>query len=163
MLRQLATSLDRLGASFTITALGSSAGHPAGHTTASRVPRLVELRNQLIEPLRDASVAIDQPFDNVLWLNDVYFCATDLLELVLQVRRRSHRSRLMSPQRTMQNATMVCASDYVGADSRDPPRETYAPSAARLYDHWVLRMIDGDYFYSGNDMLCVSPSSLAIV
>ena len=63
-----------------------------------RIHVLAALRNKLLEPLSNPDVVQALPFRNVVFMNDVVHCATDVLEVLLQKR--------------MQKADMACAMDY---------------------------------------------------
>lgn len=90
-----------------------------------RIEFLSAVRNKALEPLFSGSAAsqmfsadsgaISQDtFDELLFMNDITFCAADMLELLLQKRT--------------QGANQACAVDYM-----DPV----------IYDRWVLRDIHG--------------------
>jgi len=122
LIGHLAWLLDSLGATFTVHAAGDSeqSHKEEGH----RIHVLAALRNKLIAPLRDPDVVANSPFRTVLFMNDIQFCITDVLEVLLQKR--------------MQRADMACAIDY----NWDPPR---------FYDQWVTRTMDGFTLYAKKD------------
>lgn len=84
-----------------------------------RIATLVGVRNIAMEPLYTGAAAMHVPsgkFDEVLFLNDIIHCASDVLELFHQKR--------------IQGADQVCATDW-----GDPV----------VYDRWVLRSMSGRY------------------
>ncbi|KZV65968.1 glycosyltransferase family 69 protein, partial [Peniophora sp. CONT] len=87
----------------------------------ARIATLVGVRNTAMAPLYTGDAAIHVPngkFDEVLFLNDIFHCASDILELFHQKRT--------------QGANQVCATDW-----GDPV----------VYDRWVMRSITGNTFY----------------
>lgn len=98
-----------------------------------RINFLSEARNIAMEPLYSGSAAQHMPsgkFDEVLFINDVYHCASDILEVVLQKR--------------IQEANQACAVDWGGQV---------------VYDRWIIRSMSGrcGQFFSS---LCLSPTSI---
>jgi alpha-1,3-mannosyltransferase len=102
--------LDALGTPYKVIAKGLMELQQKEH--GHRISRLSSLRNTAMEPLQELSPL---EFDNVLWLNDVFHCHTDVLELLLQKQK--------------QDAVQACALDF-------GPR-------GLIYDRWVLRNIRG--------------------
>ncbi|KAJ2735408.1 hypothetical protein IW152_001634 [Coemansia sp. BCRC 34962] len=84
---------------------------------AHRIEYLASLRNLALKPLYSSSTA----FGRVVYLNDMFFCLTDLLELVFQSQIHS--------------AHLTCAEDF----------ELQHGSLA-FYDTWVARDILGHAF-----------------
>ncbi|KAJ2460757.1 hypothetical protein GGF42_000640 [Coemansia sp. RSA 2424] len=82
-----------------------------------RIEYLAKLRNYALEPLNSTG----SKFGRVIFLNDVYFCLADLLELVFQ----SHS----------QDAHLTCAEDY----------DMYNGGPG-FYDTWVARDMRGEKF-----------------
>lgn len=146
----LAEELSYLGVEYRIVARGQSAPHaflrdediaagmleipPANASESaqappeakhSRIDDLARLRNFALEPLRN-SIEADSTggaFSTVIFMNDVFFCASDILELLYQ--------------REVQGADMVCGLDYF----RDLVRSHVI--GAEYYDTWVGRTING--------------------
>ena len=84
--------------------------------SAYRIDHLAAVRNLAIAPLTRMSVAsTSPPFDRVVFLNDVVFCAEDVLRLLWLSAAA--------------NASMVCGLDYDDVNRRGP----------QLYDTWVAR------------------------
>jgi alpha-1,3-mannosyltransferase len=58
-----------------------------------RISKMAEIRNKVLQPLYDSihlyHTAKTKKFDRVLFLNDVVFCAADILELLLQHEKQS--------------------------------------------------------------------------
>ncbi|KAJ1665471.1 hypothetical protein EV178_003111 [Coemansia sp. RSA 1646] len=83
-----------------------------------RIEYMAELRNRAMEPLyRNGSMG----FDKVVFVNDVFFCAPDVLELIHQAET--------------QNAHMTCAEDFV-----------FKHGSLSFYDTWVARDMLGRAF-----------------
>ena len=89
--------LHSVGTSYTIVAQGRAvASDFSGHR---RIPVLAQFRNRALLPLLDPKVAPAMAgFDHVVFLNDIVFCAADVLEVVLQ--------------RKQLNAVMTTALDF---------------------------------------------------
>ncbi|KAI0036418.1 cryptococcal mannosyltransferase 1-domain-containing protein [Vararia minispora EC-137] len=86
-----------------------------------RIEVLANVRNRVLAPLYSGAAAVHVPggsFDDLLFMNDIAFCAADMLELLHE--KRAH------------GANQVCALDWVGA---------------YIYDNWVLRTMRGTMFY----------------
>ncbi|CAE6476779.1 unnamed protein product [Rhizoctonia solani] len=117
-LRLLCQILDALGTPYRVIAQGLTELQQKenGH----RISRLAAVRNAALEPLSDPS-----EFDTVLWLNDVFHCHTDVLELLLQKQQ--------------QGAVQACGLDY-------GPR-------GLIYDRWVMRTMRGTPFYNQSDLV----------
>lgn len=77
------------------------------------------LRNKLLEPLFDDAIRLNMPrgtFDEVLLINDVIWCAADVLEVLYQKRHTgAHQS---------------CSVDWDF-------------NMRIVYDRWVLRAMSG--------------------
>lgn len=84
-----------------------------------------------MEPLYNGSAAItlpdSGPFDDVLWINDVFHCTADVLEVL--------------HQRRVQTATQACALDW-GVWGEQV-----------IYDRWVLRPMSGSVLYDYNEIV----------
>ncbi|CAE7069865.1 unnamed protein product [Rhizoctonia solani] len=116
-LRLLCEVLESLGTPYRVIAQGlmELQQKEDGH----RISRLSALRNAALEPLNPSE------FDTVLWLNDVFHCHTDVLELLLQKQQ--------------QGAVQACGLDY-------------GPKGL-IYDRWVMRTMRGRPFYNGSDIV----------
>ncbi|KAJ2381351.1 hypothetical protein GGI23_007606 [Coemansia sp. RSA 2559] len=79
---------------------------------------MAELRNRAMEPLYRSE---SEDFSKVVFVNDVFFCAPDVLELIYQAER--------------QNAHMACAEDFV-----------FKHGSLAFYDTWVARDMLGRAF-----------------
>lgn len=107
--------LDTTGTPHSINSKGSSVkSHKEdGH----RINFLAEARNIAMDPLYTGAAAQKIPggkFDEVLFINDVVHCASDILEVVLQKR--------------VQGANQACATDWGGQV---------------IYDRWIIRAMSG--------------------
>jgi hypothetical protein len=92
--------------------------------TVHRIEYLAEARNRV---LRQAS-GFKVDFDRVVFMNDVYFCATDILELLLQAEKNK--------------ADLTCGLDF----DTDGDGEGYKTGLG-FYDTWVARDINGRIFH----------------
>ncbi|KAJ2020877.1 hypothetical protein GGI13_005023 [Coemansia sp. RSA 455] len=97
-----------------------------------RIEYLAKVRNSAMEPLYSSKVK----YGKVLFSNDVYFCLTDVLELLFQSR--------------VQGAHLTCAEDFI--EVRGKPA---------FYDTWVARDIEGkrmrdDPFHISDDEMSVT-------
>ncbi|KAI0028568.1 cryptococcal mannosyltransferase 1-domain-containing protein [Vararia minispora EC-137] len=91
-----------------------------------RIEILSRVRNKVLEPLYDGSAAEHVPrkrFDELLFMNDISFCAADMLELLYEKRT--------------QHANQVCSVDWM---------------QSVVYDRWVLRDMRGKPFYRWEDV-----------
>ena len=82
-----------------------------------RIEVLARARNAALEPLYSGEAAKHVPgktFKDVLFMNDIHFCAVDILEVIYQKR--------------MQGANQACAMDWGGRV---------------VYDRWVIRTMGG--------------------
>ncbi|KZV67558.1 glycosyltransferase family 69 protein [Peniophora sp. CONT] len=92
----------------------------------TRIEMLADVRNRALDPLYTGEAAQFMPgeeFDEILFMNDIAFCAADMLELLLEKR--------------VQGANQACTVDYM---------------EAVIYDRWVLRDIHGKPFYRWQDV-----------
>lgn len=92
-------------------------------TRENRIPLLSEIRNKAIAPMFNVSLG---KFDKMIFINDVYFCLDDPVELL--------------HQHIDQNADMTCAFDYGGK---------WGHSFDLFYDTWVYRELDGSVAFEG--------------
>ena len=79
-----------------------------------RIETLASLRNIVLQPLHEPH---EPNFDHVLFVNDIFVCAGDMLELI--------------HQRVYQEADVTCGGDYVGHQKHT------------FYDMWVMKDITG--------------------
>ena len=92
-----------------------------------RIEALAKIRNNALQPLFDDIQSVNlnhsiPKFSKVVFLNDIFFCAADILELILQQSRSG--------------ATMAC------------PLDVEAPNGFNsFYDLWVARTMSGDLLY----------------
>ncbi|KAJ2052591.1 hypothetical protein GGI08_004993 [Coemansia sp. S2] len=112
ILRQFNETLDALGIGHRIIA-----NDTAKPEHVHRIEYLAKVRNVAMEPLYSSGAK----FSRVAFVNDVYFCQTDLLELIFQARA--------------QGAHLTCAEDY--------DKWNGGPG---FYDTWVARDIRGEGF-----------------
>jgi hypothetical protein len=93
---------------------------PKRRPSQNRIEYLAAARNRVLEPLLNASANV---YDKILFINDVYFCDLDMLELLAQSFRN--------------DADITCGFDYVdGAFWKQPKKIAF-------YDSWVFRDIQG--------------------
>lgn len=93
-----------------------------------RIEALAKVRNNALKPLFEdvKSVQNDHTipkFQKLIFLNDIFFCASDILELILQQKNSG--------------ATMACPLDF----------EVF-PTVSSFYDLWVARTMPGDILYN---------------
>lgn len=118
MLGQFAAALERLG----IDGLWiTSSKMKSGITVENRIDMLAEIRNAAIRPLLPYAGS-----GTIVFVNDVILCASDVLEMILQLQIQS-------------------ADAVVGVDWADSSSE--GPSPPYVYDAWVLRGINGQMVY----------------
>ncbi|KAF7986998.1 hypothetical protein HWV62_79 [Athelia sp. TMB] len=92
-----------------------------------RIAALARVRNEVMEPLYDGSAAAAagvESFGRVLFMNDIIFCAADMLEILYE-----HEN---------QGADMTCALDW---------------GNHIVYDRWVLRTMTGSPSYAQSELL----------
>lgn len=118
MLGQLAAALERIG----IDGLWiTSSKMKSAITTENRIDMLAEIRNAAIRPLLPFAGS-----GTIIFINDVILCASDILEMILQLQIQS-------------------ADAVVGVDWADSTSD--GPSPPYVYDAWVLRGINGQMVY----------------
>jgi hypothetical protein len=81
------------------------------------------------------SIHDERPFENVLFINDVFFCPTDALELM--------------HVRAVQQAHATCGLDWRWRHSSFSPLFGSGP---KFYDNWVSRTLNGNTFRSRLDI-----------
>lgn len=124
MLKRFKEDLDDLG----ILNLITTSNTTIHWGEVDRIEALFPLRNKALEPLYDdvngiKMKSVKPRFSKVVFLNDIFFCASDILELILQQARSG--------------AVMACPIDI-------------HPSMEFFYDSWVARTIRGDLIIDYN-------------
>lgn len=119
ILRSLAPNLEYLGVAYflQISDLSPQRANP------ERIVLLAELRNLALRDLYEHPSAY-APDTTIIFANDVYTCAEDILELV--------------HQQHFQKAHMTCGMDWANSST---------PGMPRLYDTWIARSMTGNTFY----------------
>ncbi|GJJ15968.1 hypothetical protein Clacol_010247 [Clathrus columnatus] len=120
----LSKVLDTLGVSYEITVRGET--DKPEKSNGRRISELARVRNGAMQALYDGSAAEKMGIDNfdlVLFMNDIVWCAADLLETLYEhVNKQAH---------------MTCATDWGGKV---------------VYDRWVARTMTGLPFYLQKDL-----------
>ncbi|VDB99758.1 unnamed protein product [Peniophora sp. CBMAI 1063] len=129
LLRHFDELLKEMGAPHRIITEGTA--RASDKEDGHRINFLAAVRNIAMEPLYSGSAAAllpdGGPFDDVLWINDVFHCTADVLEVLYQ--------------RRVQSATQACALDWgVWGDQV-------------IYDRWVLRPMSGSVLYDYNEIV----------
>ncbi|KEI39052.1 glycosyltransferase family 69 protein [Mixia osmundae IAM 14324] len=126
----LSKLFDKIDVSYTIRCDGKFV--PAMDLPNRRIDSLAKIRNAALLPLTDIFVAGQNGgFDQVVFLNDVFFCAADVIELL--------HSRMFL------DASMTCAMDYQRLEVPEFRSQGYP---MLFYDVWVARDILGLPFYA---------------
>ena len=120
ILRELGAYLERMGLRYL---LQTSAIHP--QYNEDRIVLLAELRNLALREIYEHPEQY-APDTTIIFINDVWICTEDILELV--------------HQQFHQDAHMTCGMDWTN---------TTEPGVPRYYDLWVGRSMTGESFYSG--------------
>ncbi|KAK4054223.1 hypothetical protein OIV83_001249 [Microbotryomycetes sp. JL201] len=92
-----------------------------------RIAQLALYRNYVLQPV-NSSDSTHRPFEHVVFVNDVYMCGRDVLELLWQ---RKH-----------QQADAACAMDWRA--SKSPMTWLGRPKGVKFYDNWVSRDLNGN-------------------
>ncbi|KZP27647.1 glycosyltransferase family 69 protein [Athelia psychrophila] len=124
MLGVLANLLDVHGVTYRIEVRGE--GAISDKSGGRRIFELAKLRNEVMQPLYDGSAARAvgvEEFERVLFMNDIIFCAADILEILYE-----HEN---------QGADMTCSLDW---------------GSHVIYDRWVMRTMDGTPTYAQSDL-----------
>ncbi|KAL9604786.1 MAG: hypothetical protein Q9219_000234 [cf. Caloplaca sp. 3 TL-2023] len=116
VLLSLRQDLEKAGISYFLTA--SDINPKDGH----RIKALAKLRNLALQPLLDNGKKVSNEDTTVVFLNDIFLCMEDILELIYQRQRQS--------------ADMVCAMDWV-----------YLAANPTFFDVWIARGMNGDTFF----------------
>ncbi|KAF8321691.1 hypothetical protein DL93DRAFT_2163286 [Clavulina sp. PMI_390] len=102
-----------------------------------RISQLAVYRNVVLEPFhvaRNKTNSNAKPFENLLFINDVFFCPADALEL-LHVR-------------AAQSAHGACGLDWRW---RMDPMPSLFGTGPKFYDNWVARSLNGNTLRSRLD------------
>ncbi|KAM0748981.1 hypothetical protein T439DRAFT_303745 [Meredithblackwellia eburnea MCA 4105] len=108
-------------------------------TDWKRVDRIAQLsvyRNLALAPLNSTSETVAKPYETVVFVNDVFMCPKDALELLYQ---KHH-----------QQADAACAMDWRATHSWF---EFLGYKSVKYYDNWVGRSITGDMLRSRFDVV----------
>ncbi|KZP08913.1 glycosyltransferase family 69 protein [Athelia psychrophila] len=114
MLGVLANLLDVHGVAYRIEVRGDDA--ISDKSGGRRIFELAKLRNEVMQPLYDGSAARAvgvEEFERVLFMNDIIFCAADILEILYE-----HEN---------QGADMTCSLDW---------------GSHVIYDRWAFGLMD---------------------
>ncbi|KIJ30159.1 glycosyltransferase family 69 protein [Sphaerobolus stellatus SS14] len=125
LLMLLEKTLIDLGVSYKFIVHGSS--KPPNKEGSRRIVELARVRNDALEELYNGVAAAKmgiKAFDMVLFMNDIIWCASDMLEII---NEHMH-----------QGADFTCATDWGGRV---------------VYDRWVARTINGHPFYTQAHLL----------
>ncbi|KAF8321945.1 cryptococcal mannosyltransferase 1-domain-containing protein [Cantharellus anzutake] len=123
----LADILDNLGTSYTIISEGKNFTFDKGFN--HRIEALAIARNLALAPLYSGAIEKAMPgrkFDEVLFMNDIIYCAADVLEVLYQRRE--------------QGAYESCSVDWDWG-------------GRIVYDRWVLRAMSGDPWYEHDGLV----------
>ncbi|KAI0034270.1 cryptococcal mannosyltransferase 1-domain-containing protein [Vararia minispora EC-137] len=126
MLNLLSELLEVLGTPHRVIADGS--WKQSDKESGNRINFLAAVRNTAMQPLYsgEAGEALGGVFDEVIWINDVFHCTADILEILYQKR--------------LQGAHQACATDWgVWGDWV-------------IYDRWVLRPMSGRVMYRHDEI-----------
>jgi alpha-1,3-mannosyltransferase len=91
-------------------------GGKSDPSAAHRIQHLANVRNHALEPL----TRLKQQFDKIIFMNDVLFCADDVLALIAYAQ--------------LHGSDLTCGLDF---DNQ---------GGIGFYDTWVARDIDGRFF-----------------
>ncbi|VDC05222.1 unnamed protein product, partial [Peniophora sp. CBMAI 1063] len=124
-LGDLGRLFDALGVAHHIVSYGDS--RHDNKEDNRRIAVLAAARNAALSPLftGQAAFALGGDPHEIFFVNDIFFCAPDLLEVLLQYRQ--------------QGMHQACATDW------DP--------GEIIYDRWILRAMSGRNFYRTNDLI----------
>ena len=124
LLSLLALEFEMIG----VTTHVVTGGPPIDWEHVYRIEALAKVRNRVLEPLFEDVDRVNRlhsppAFHSIVYLNDIVFCAADILELI--------------HQHTVLGASMVCPLDF----------GTWDPFLTPFYDLWVARTMAGDILY----------------
>ncbi|KAK4054656.1 hypothetical protein OIO90_003468 [Microbotryomycetes sp. JL221] len=129
-----AVALSHFAAALTASGVEHTILSDPRSTDWSKVDRIAQLalyRNYVLQPINrttDADGQTRQPFKHVVFINDVFMCARDALELLWQ---RKH-----------QQADAACAMDWRATKS--PLQSLGFKKGVKFYDNWVSRDLNGN-------------------
>ncbi|CAM9422819.1 unnamed protein product, partial [Phaeothamnion confervicola] len=130
--------LDTLGVPHKVL-LGHEATYVPDRDSMSRIAYLALLRNVALQPLFESP----KDYDVVLYLNDILYCATDVVDL----------ARVVTPGGSAAgggiDADMSCAVDFL---ARTPGQEQQ--DEVRIYDTWVVHDMMGMNFRNDRPYAC---------
>ncbi|KAJ3079761.1 capsular associated protein [Quaeritorhiza haematococci] len=130
ILRDLDAFLEDLGLSKRIIT-SDEIRDPKGH----RIEYLAHVRNEAMKPLYESSTH----YDRVIFMNDVFYCADDIKELI-------HQSRL-------QKSDITCGLDF-------GPRGIWMWPDITFYDNWVAHDLEGNMFdFTSQNFVLHKPSN----
>lgn len=104
-----------------------------------RISQLAHYRNQALLNGLYRSEQLQMNITDVVFINDVYICAQDVLELLYQ--------------RSIQNASAACGTDWRSTTSFLDQLELRTHKSVVFYDSWVSRSISGQTIRPRLDML----------
>lgn len=113
LLKQLEAQLDLINVTNTIIVSEDATRVPA----QDRIEFLSAMRNEVLRVLRETSVVRKRKPNYMLFMNDIFFCAEDMMELAFQA--------------LLQNADIVSGLDF------DP---------GGFYDTWVAKDMNGNHY-----------------
>lgn len=100
----------------------------------NRIDFLSECRNRALEPL----VSAEKTYDRVIYLNDIYFCADGVLQLLFNALPVAHGGL---------GADAVCGMDYYQRESTTASQPPYGKEC-EFYDIWAAKDMNGHNFAS---------------
>ncbi|KAH8919197.1 glycosyltransferase family 69 protein [Atractiella rhizophila] len=125
----LAKIMERTGVGHSIVLSSSSNLTVASNAPNHRIESLAAIRNAVLSPLFSLPTSSQWKEADVLFLNDIFHCPHDLLELLYQKKT--------------EKADMMCGMDYAPLEI-----DAFAPDYPILfYDMWVARDMLGLPFY----------------
>ncbi len=105
-----------------------------GYLQSERIEKLVYLRNRALRRLTQSEVS----YDNVVYVNDVFFCATDLLMLVVS---------------SLSNDADVTCSVDIYTKYKKNKKNSQSNLLYGFYDIWVAKDINGQRFNNFDPMI----------
>ncbi|GAA6025035.1 hypothetical protein JCM10207_008648 [Rhodosporidiobolus poonsookiae] len=100
-----------------------------------RIAQLAEYRNVALAPLASAPYNTTTAPDDLVYINDVFVCPADVLELLFQ--------------RKVQDADAACAMDW----RENGGLAKMWHGGVKFYDNWVTRSLDGRILRARMDLL----------
>ncbi|CEQ41933.1 SPOSA6832_03708, partial [Sporobolomyces salmonicolor] len=138
-LAHLAAALSAMGVEHTIV----SDPRPTDWKRVDRIDQLAVYRNVALAPVQRGLLSSARAFEDVLFINDVFVCPSDALELLWQ--------------RKEQDADAACAMDW---------RESKGvfgrwSKSVKFYDNWVSRSISGNMLRARLDVFSEARDGVA--